>query len=1237
MTTSTMAARAFAAAGLALASTSLVACSDSIQCTTGALVLIERPTGTIATDADPATPGIQTDVVVRSTLAQGEAMSLAVVDGTGATLSTTMATAVAGGSVTFTGVTVPLGAITLRASAVGTCGADDDETAIDVIAGADCQVGITPTPLDNAYYAPLRVLTAALDADHVAAGFQGTVDVAAAAGWGVELFATGADGAEASVGTATATAGVASFAVSLPDGRISVRAVCRDPLSTATSASPTTTVQIDTSAPSCEIATPAPGSTITPAYDADGDLGNGVQLDVVGSYSGGDLAGGAATLTVIAPDGSRTDLPVTISSDSSTTAVTFAPATTPATYGLELAASDHAGNPCTPPHEDYRVVYDGCDIAVTAPPAPVTVDADASAANGAQLDAALTIATACAGRTVTTDCGAQPSTAIVPADGLLTMRLTACATEPCELSEACTFRVSTADGIETSAGLDLVYDDAPPAVTVAIVDPIVACVAVIGADADVDGAQNGVQIIARVTAPGASTRQLKLVTGAGTSTVDATGDTTVTLGAGANTLTGIATDALGNQATTAGCAITLADLAVSFAAPAADGLLASTDGTVAGVNLTTNICGAVNKTGATVTLKVDGGAAQPATVTGTTWCRQVTLATSPPSHTLVAQAQAGASFGQATLVVAVDLTAPGAITDLVGVARNRREIATTWTAPADAGAAVDHYVLRRATTALTNGNFDSTGTIIATAAPKSPGASEALVLDHLQAGTSYWIGIAAVDAAGNRSVADIVGPLTPAFDQSGAITPPDGTANLIGLGWSIAHGRFNDDAYADVAVGAASRWSGMNGVNRNAGAVYVYFGGPTGLPTTPSAIIESTEANAQLGFDVTAVRWSSATRDDLVIGAPNSQASRGRIFVFRGGASFPTGTVNVSTASQVIGVNSTTPGWFAGGSLGYQLATADVDGDGTDDLVASAINGGGTKGGVVVIFGGTASAAAIALSDTDPSGLAGVEAQILENPAGVTGRSFGRYLFAVGRTTGAGDLGDDLLIGQTDDTTTAGDSVWLYRGAAPRTPGVSFRSFAAGTDVRIDYVTTDLTTAFGAQATSVPDQNGDGARDLAIGGWQVGNNDGQVILVDGDTVGTAGVAKTSDAGIVLGSISGTASARFGIGIATADGTSGDIDGDGANDLMVAALFGGAARMYAWSGTALPAGSATTSSASYVLTGPTTFSFSWINPAPPAVVAWVGDVNGDGLDDACWSSPLDNTRDGSFELLWDDGL
>jgi hypothetical protein len=1233
MIRSTCVARAIAAC--AVASSALVAgCNDGIECGTGALVVITAPSGDVVHDLAPAVDGTQVDVRVRTTLAQGEALSLSVTGATGAEIGTATTTAEADGSAVFAGVTLAPGKSTLSVSAMNGCGQDADSITVNVIADSGCALAILPTPADNAFYAPLQVLAAAADPDPLAPGFQATAMVTTTAGWTGEVFVTGADGQESSRGVMTAADGTAAFAIDLGEGRSSVRAECRDPNLGTSSSTSAHSVLVDTVAPDCAIAAPAPGSTITPGLDLDDDLSNGVQLQLAGAVGGGDVMGEAATFRVIAPDGSGMDLPGSAIDGSGATAVasTLAPASTPATYAIELRTHDHAGNACTAAHQEYRVVYDGCDLVVTAPTGPVTADADATPGNGAQFDASVTVAPMCAGRTVTTDCGATTATATVPADGALTMRLTACTSEPCELTEACTFKVTTTDGIQTSAGLSLVYDDQAPVVTLAVVQPAIACGAQLGPEVDIDPATDGVQVAARVTSAGATIKQVRVNNAAGSTTLDASGDVAVTLAPGANALFGVAADALGNTATTPGCGFTLADLAVSFLPPASDGLLSGRDGTVAGNQLTTSICGTVNKPGASVTLKVDGGAAQAATVTGTQWCKQVTLSASPPSHTLVASATAGTSFGKATLVVAVDVTPPGPVGNLVGDAPDRRTIHATWTAPADAGKTVDGYIVKLSTVALTDANFDTTGVVVSTPGmPKAPGATETLDL-AVRAGTSYWLGVATIDAAGNRAVADIAGPLTPAFDQTGAIVPPDAaTSGDVQLGWSFAHGRFNDDAFEDVAVGAATR---ANGTNKSAGAVYVYFGGPGGLATTPGVIIQGTENNGELGAGLAAVRWSSATRDDLVIGAPFSQGSRGRLFVFHGGATFPTsGIVDATTAPQTIGVNATKPGWFSGGALGWTLATTDFDGDGVVDLAAGAIFGGGTKGGVVVIFGGTAGAANILLSDVDASGLAGAEAQILENPTGLTSRWWGRYLFDLGKTTG---VGDSILIGMNDDTGTAGDPSWIYRGAAPRTSGVTFRSFTVGTDVELDYVTADRTTAFASQAVGVRDVDGDGVRDIAVGAWQVGANDGQVVIVNGATVGTAGVAKTGDPGVVLTSINGASMQRLGVGIALRARTSADVDGDAIDDLLVAGVFGGAARLYTWYGGTIPVGITTTASAGYVLTGPSSFAFTLSNTTPPAAVSWVGDVNGDGLDDVCWSSPFDNAKDGSFELLWDDG-
>src|SRR5262249_32719341 len=150
------------------------------------------------------------------------------------------------------------------------------------------------------------------------------------------------------------------------------------------------------------------------------------------------------------------------------------------------------------------------------------------------------------------------------------------------------------------------------------------------------------------------------------------------------------------------------------------------------------------------------------------------------------------------------------------------------------------------------------------------------------------------------------------------------------------------------------------------------------IGATPGLTITTAETAANLGAGLTAVRWSSQARDDLVIGAPGADGGAGRIYVFDGGTRLGTGTRTVATADLTISVSSAAPGWFANGGLGSALATADVDGDRTGDLVAS-VPRGGNAGGAVIVYGGTVRGSVV-LSDQDPAAANGAIVERFADP-----------------------------------------------------------------------------------------------------------------------------------------------------------------------------------------------------------------------------------------------------------------
>ncbi len=1212
-----------------LSALGVTACGDAILCDSTPLVVIQSPSETVTVDGDSAAAGVQTDVRVRSSLLASDGIELIVLDETGAEVMTYRQPAGSGGSTVFAGVTIPGTRARLQAIGRSTCGYAEDEVEVEVVAGSGCDLQLTPVPQPMGGHV-VGVLNAAADPDPGTPGFQAEVAVTTRGGWTVELFANAGQG-EQSIGQGMADAmGIARFPQALGDGPVSFRAVCRGGGDVVPS--PTTSALVDTTPPTCDFAHPLPGSSITPSHDEDGDLGNGVQLTLEALIGGGDASGEPVQLTVTSTTGS-TMVPMTPvdGQGRSTAMVTLDPPSAPVTFLLALAARDRAGNPCTI-ERPYDVVYDGCSIEVIAPTAPVTVDADGVAANGSQVEIQLAVDPLCVGRVVTSTCGANSPGDVVPPTGPLTLRADICGTSPCETQAMCTFQVSSPAGVQTQTSALIEFDDRGPAVVVEVVDPPLACGAQITPAADVDPVAAGVQLTARVTAAGAMGHVLELTSTGGTTSTPAPGDVTITVDPGLNLLTGAAFDALGNRGQSLTCTIALADMAVAVAPPATSGLLGRNDGTVAGSSLTFQLCGTVDRLGAAVAVRVDDGPPLPAVVAGQDFCRTLTL--HEGQHAVVITATKGTSFGNAAIPLRVDLTPPDAVTAFTGTVPTRRKIGLSWTAPADGGAPVARYVAKVSTTPLTDESFDTEGTVIATGTPRAPGSAEAV--EHPgRMGTPYWLGVASVDPAGNRAPAAIVGPITPALDRLGPVGAPNAQLGNLSLGAAIAHGRFNDDELDDVAIAAPTQdAAGLP----QAGAVYVYLGTPSGISTTPSLTLLGA-AGSLTGAGLAAVQWSSAGRDDLVIGAPGADGGAGRVFVFAGGAGFPSGVATAASAALQVRASTTAPGWFANGNLGATVVAADVDGDGVRDLVASAPRGGGT-GGIVILYGGTVTSS-VALSSTDTSGFGSAIVEYLPDPLAQPGRGFGTYLHAVGPTRGPLDADDDLVVAYEDDVDSSGESLYVIRGNGTRpTAPLTLRAFVTGRDVRVDLVTVYKITEFGAQAVTIADHNGDGASDLAISAYRNLNGAGQVLVIDGDAIGNSGVATTTQPGVVLTTIQGASGTRLGAVIVADDGRSDiDLDGDEQGDLLIGALSGNIGHLYVWYGGTLPSGTTSVATAGAVIPGPAVFAFNSARPhGPSSQGRWVGDLNGDGLDDVCWASPYDNATslDGAFVIL-SDGL
>ncbi|MCP4807348.1 MAG: hypothetical protein GY913_32480 [Proteobacteria bacterium] len=281
----------------------------------------------------------------------------------------------------------------------------------------------------------------------------------------------------------------------------------------------------------------------------------------------------------------------------------------------------------------------------------------------------------------------------------------------------------------------------------------------------------------------------------------------------------------------------------------------------------------------------------------------------------------------------------------------------------------------------------------------------------------------------------------------------------------------------------------------------------------------------------------------------------------------PYDTVQLSGADVIL------RGYESSDAFGDAVTMGDVDGDGTQDLIAAAIygvEGGGYDRGGAYIFSGPLSGELTAESDHDYD---------------ITHSDYYYYGYDV---TVVGDLdgdgSDDLALSNIYDGSYTG-TVNLFMGP------ITGDATSGGADV--EHTGTGYYSYLGYRIEPFDDQDGDGTDE-----WLASEPHRITAYGDWDYIGGVQVYSGDDSSSVGSIVGETDGAYAGIGL---DG-SGDYDGDGANDIVV-----GTGQDEAWIVYGPLTSTIYEGDVDVVLTGPSGGNAG-------VAVETLGDQNGDGYDD-----------------------
>ncbi len=365
------------------------------------------------------------------------------------------------------------------------------------------------------------------------------------------------------------------------------------------------------------------------------------------------------------------------------------------------------------------------------------------------------------------------------------------------------------------------------------------------------------------------------------------------------------------------------------------------------------------------------------------------------------------------------------------------------------------------------------------------------------------------------------------------------------LGYSVSiAGDVNGDGFSDYIVGAPQYGDFANG------RISIFFGSQN--PDTIADItITGQTANSWFGLSVAGAGDLNADGyDDVIVGAPEFDNSRGRIFVYFGGSSMDTIADMYDTGPSTL--------WRLGQSVS---SAGDLNNDGYPDIAAGAPGANSSRGSAYFYYGGStldstfdysisgglaneeAGACVANVGDLNGDGIDEVAVGIpgYDSGKGSTRVIFGGFADSKfllndlpgGRfgssITGAGDFDgdgfDDLLIGAPFSENTG--KAYLYKGS------VYF-------DVVSDLTFEDYAEfQFAYSLSGAGDINNDGYDDIAIGEPFYGVSNGRVFAYFG------GISPDNNHDILM--TYNQVEERLGYSVA-----GGDINSDGLSDIVAGA-------------------------------------------------------------------------------------